>query len=145
MSTILEQLPRQSASASGDISWFDVVDASWKRVDSYEAQGAYRIRKFATLDVVRSAEDLERGTYARCPVQLSKHLAALMDGRPLAAYDPNQKLFMVPVGAELPGLYGRALTAASCLPAALVHGSGAVAYRDVPEELATRVFDLLTR
>jgi len=145
MSTILQQLPRQSASAGGDISWFDVVDASWKRVDSYEAQGAYRIRKFATLDVVRSAEDLERGTYARCPVQLSKHLAALMDGRPLAAYDPNQKLFMVPVGAELPGLYGRALTAASCLPPAVVHGSGAVAYRDVPEELAARVFDLLTR
>lgn len=145
MSTILEQLPRQSASAGGDISWFDVVDASWKRVDSYEEQGAYRIRKFATLDVVRSAEDLERGTYARCTVQLSKHLAALMDGRPLAAYDPNQKLFMVPVGAELPGLYGRALTAASCLPPAVVHGSGAVAYRDVPEELATRVFDLLTR
>lgn len=145
MSTILEQLPRQSASADGDISWFDVVDVAWKRVDSYEAQGAYRIRRFATLDVVRSAEDLERGTYARCPVQLSKHLAALMDGRPLVAYDPEQQLFLVPIGAELPGLYGRALTAASCLPPAVTRGSGAVGYRNVPEELANRVFDLLTR
>ncbi|MFJ9313443.1 hypothetical protein ACIRN4_04560 [Pimelobacter simplex] len=145
LSTILEQLPRQNASAEGEISWFDVVGASWERVDSYEAQGAYRIRKFATLDVVRSAEDLERGTYARCAVQLSKHLAALMDGRPLVAYDPDQQLFMVPIGAELPGLYGRALTAGSCLPPAVAHGSGAVAYRNVPEELANRIFDLLTR
>jgi hypothetical protein len=145
LSTILEQLPRQSASADGDISWFDVNDASWKRVDSYEAQGAYRIRKFATLDVVRSAEDVQRGTYARCPVQLSKHLAALMHGRPLIAYDPSQHLFMVPIGAELPGLYGRALTAASCLPPAVARGTGSVAYRNVPEELAGRIFDLLTR
>lgn len=145
MSAILEQLPRQSASADGDISWFDVVDASWKRVDSYEAQGAYRIRKFATLDVVRSAEDLPRGTYARCSVQLSKHLAALMHGKPLVAYDPSQQVFMVPIGAELPGLYGRALTAASCLPPAIVRGAGSVAYRNVPEELASRIFNLLTR
>lgn len=145
MSTVLEQLPRQSASSDGDISWFDVFDASWKRVDSYEAQGAYRIRKFATLDIVRSADDIKRGTYARCPVQLSKHLAALMDGRPLVAYDPNQRLFLVPIGAELPGIFGRALTAASCRPPEVAHGSGAIAYRNVPEELAHRVFDLLTR
>lgn len=145
MSTILEQLPRRSASADGDISWFDVGDASWKRVDSYEAKGAYRIRKFGTIDVVRSAEDLQRGTYARCTVQLSKHLAALMDGRSLVAYDPREQLFMVPIGAELPGLYGRALTAASCLPPAVARDAGAVAYRHVPEELASRIFDLLTR
>jgi hypothetical protein len=145
LSTLLDQLPRQRASADGDILWFDVDDASWKRVERYEAQGAYRIRKFATLDVVRSTGDLERGTYARCPVQLSKHLAALMLGRPLVAYDPDQRLFMVPIGAELPGLYGRALTAASCLPPALARGSGAVAYRDVPDGLARRIFDLLTR
>lgn len=145
LSTILKQLPRQQASADGEISWFDVVDCSWKRVDSYEARGAYRIRKFATLDVVRSAEDVERGTFARCPVQLSKHLAALMDGRPLVAYDPNHELFMVPIGAELPGLYGRALTAASCLPPVVVRGAGSVAYANVPQELASRMFDLLTR
>jgi hypothetical protein len=145
MSAILSQLPRQSASADGDISWFDVADASWKRVDSYEAQGAYRIRRFATIDVVRSSEDLQRGTYARCPVQLSKHLAALMEGRHLVAYDPQQQVFMVPIGAELPGLYGRALTAASCLPPAVARSAGAIAYRNVPEELASRIFDLLTR
>ncbi|MCD9198336.1 hypothetical protein [Aeromicrobium wangtongii] len=145
MSEVLKQLPRQSASADGDISWFDVEHASWKLVDNYEAQGAYRIRKFATLDVVRSEEDLRQGTYARCPVQLSKHVAALMRGRPLVAYDPGRQLFMVPIGAELPGLYGRALTAASCLPPAVARSAGAVVYQNVPEDLASHVFGLLTR
>jgi hypothetical protein len=68
-----------------------------------------------------------------------------MHGRPLVAYDPSQQLFMAPIGAELPGLYGRTLTAASCLPPAVARGAGAVAYRNVPEELAGRIFDLLTR
>lgn len=144
MSDILRTLPRQSASAEGQISRFDLTDASWKHVENYESQGAYRIRRFATIDVVRSSEDVENGTYARCTVQLGKHLAASMQGRPLAAYDPSTSLFLVPIGAELPGLYGRTLTAASCMPPVVATGAGAIAYRDVPEELAVRIFHLLT-
>ena len=57
-----------------------------------EAPGAYRVRRFSTIDLVRTAEDVQRGTIARSTVHLSKHLAALMDGRPLLAYDASDEL-----------------------------------------------------
>lgn len=145
LSSVLEHLPRQRASADGEISWFDCDDVAWRQVSSFDAEGAFRIKKFATLDVVRSARDVAEGTFARCTVQLSKHLSALMLGRSLTAYDPDQEVFMVPVGAELPGLYGRALVAASGLPPVVVPGTGAVGYSGVPTELAHQIHDLLTR
>ncbi|MCL3836864.1 hypothetical protein [Aeromicrobium duanguangcaii] len=145
LSQILEQLPRHLASADGEISWFDVDDASWKNVGSYGAPGAYRIRKFGTLDVVRSKTDVDNGTFARSTVHLGKHLAALIEGRPLAAYDRPTRAFMVPIGAELPGLYGRALVAASCLPPLIARSAGSVVYQEVPEELAEHMYDLLSR
>lgn len=141
LSRVFAELPRQAASADGEITWFDVQDASWKRCDSYAAPGAYRVRKFSTLDVVRSEADVAEGTYARCTVQLSKHIAALIAGRPLVAYDPSTREFMVPIGAELPGVFGRALAAASCRVPQL--GRGAVIYSNVPADLAGHLFHLL--
>ncbi len=141
LSEVFADLPRQAASADGEISWFDVQDALWKRVDSYEAPGAYRVRKFSTLDIVRADSDVSNGTYARCTVQLGKHIAALMARKPLVAHNPATREFMVPVGAELPGLYGRALVAASCrVPEAR---RGAIIYTNVPAELAAHIFHLL--
>ena len=43
------------------------------------------------------------GFVARSTVQLGKHLAALMDGTPLIAYDPRERVLSVPSGADLPG------------------------------------------
>ena len=133
LSRVLSELPRSHQVPLGDITWFQPADATWAQVASMDAPGAYRVRRFATLDLVRDADDISDGTVARCTVQLGKHLAALIAGRPpLIAYDPDARHLSVPLGADLPGLYGRALVAASGMAPEPVPGRRVLRYSGVP-------------
>lgn len=145
LSEILAALPRQSASFNGEIYWFDTGAASWMKVHSMDAPGAYRIRRFSTMDVVRSAADVDRGTMARSTVHLSKHLAALIDNHPLIAYDPASSSLLTPLGADLPALYGRAVVASSGLPPVALRKQRLLKYELVPHELASHIYDLFSR
>lgn len=145
LSSVLAHLPRQSSAIDGDISWFQTRDASWVKVSSMEAPGAYRVRRFSTIDLVRTAEDIELGTVARSTVHLSKHLGALMQGQPLLAYDRETESLVVPLGADLPGLYGRAAVACSGLPPVALPRAGLLRYESVPEDLARHMYDLFSR
>lgn len=145
LSEVLAELPRQSASIEGEISWFQTNDASWVKVLSLERPGAYRVRRFSTIDLVRTPEDIEHGTVARSTVHLSKHLAALIEGRPLLAYDRATSSLVMPLGADLPALYGRAVVASSGLPPVALPEAGLLTYESVPEELACHLYDLLSR
>lgn len=145
LSQVLEGLPRQSASMSGEITRFDTRDASWQKVETLEEPGAFRVRRFATLDLVRSSTDVADGLVARSTVQLGKHLAALMDGRPLMAYDSANQRLVVPLGADLPGLYGRTAVAASGLPPSASRKDGLLWYEPVPPALAAHLYDLFSR
>jgi hypothetical protein len=144
LSELLEQLPREPDVVVGDISWYQPRDNTWLKVSDLGAPGAYRVRRFATLDVVRTAADVESGTMARSTVQLGKHLAALIGQRPLLAYDPSEKLLTVPLGADLPGLYGRAAVAASGRPPVAVGRQRVLRYEEVPVDLARHLYRLLT-
>jgi hypothetical protein len=110
-----------------------------------DAPGAYRVRRFSTIDIVRTADDVQRGTVARSTVQLGKHLAALIDGRPLIAYDRATGSLLVPLGADLPALYGRTVVAASGLPPVALRVAGLLKYESVPDELAHHLCDLMSR
>jgi hypothetical protein len=145
LSHVLAALPRQSDSLIGDITWFRPRDNRWVPAATLDARGAYRVRRFSTLDVVRTDEDVKAGMVARCTVQLGKHLAALMDGAPLIAYDPRERVLSVPLGADLPGLYGRAVVAASGEPPTAPPRQRLLQYGNVPRELACHIYDLLSR
>lgn len=145
LSEVLTSLPRQSASLQGDITWYRPRDNKWVPAASLDARGAYRVRRFSTLDVVRTEEDVASGTVARCTVQLGKHLAAMMDGAPLIAYDPRERTLSVPLGADLPGLYGRALVAASGEMPTAPPRQRLLNYGNVPYELARHIYDLFSR
>ena len=76
---------------------------------SADEPGAYRFdRGFTKTDVFRAQADIEAGTAALGTVQLIKHLAARHAGRAMLAYHPERHFLAVPLGADLPGLYGRA-------------------------------------
>ncbi|NYG54955.1 hypothetical protein [Nocardioides perillae] len=144
LSEVLTALPRQRAVPTGEITWFQPRDATWSKVSSLDAPGAFRVRRFKTLDVVRSQADVDEGTFARSTVQLSKHLGALIAGRaPLVAYDDVRGHLVVPLGADLPGLYGRALVAASGRPPTADRRTRLLRYADVPPDLAGHVYHLL--
>lgn len=145
LSQVLSALPRQSDSVLGDITWYRPRDNTWLPAATIDARGAYRMRRFSTLDFVRTDDDVRAGVVARCTVQLGKHLAALMDGAPLIAYDSRERVLTVPLGADLPGLYGRALVAASGEPPVAPARQRLLQYGNVPQELAHHLFDLFTR
>lgn len=140
---LIGSLPRRSADIDGQLKVFHVPTARWVDATDMRAPGAYRIRRFSTLDTIRTLEDLERGQLAVSTVQLSKHAAALITGlHPLLAYDPSTMELSVPIGADLPGLYGRAVVLSSgILPT--VRGRLLV-YSDVPSQLAQHLFHLFS-
>jgi hypothetical protein len=143
LSEVVEALPRRSAGVDGRARWFDVRSARWADAVDLRRPGAYRITRFTTHDVVRTHGDVDAGTMATSTVHLSKHVAALVSGaRPLISYDAVTEELVVPLGADLPGLYGRtAVLASGLLPVA----SGALlVYREVPRELAQHLAHLLS-
>lgn len=136
---LIAALPRQSADIDGQVKHFEVPAARWRDVTDLRAPGAYRVRRFSTLDALRTEEDVRRGQLAVSTVQLSKHGAALIEGHaPLLAYDPQTAELSVPIGADLPGLYGRAAVVCSgMLPVAR---GRLLIYQDVPRSLAEHLF-----
>ena len=102
-------LPRVPLPGARRIQWFHLASASWVQVPFANEPGAYRLEQaFARTDVFRTQTDAEAGTAALTTVQLSKHLAARQSGHAMLAYSADQQVLAVPLGADLPGLYGRA-------------------------------------
>jgi len=142
LSDVVGALPRRGAGVDGKIRWFDLGHARWVESADLRAPGAYRISKWATLDVVRTDADVEADLMATSTVQLSKHAAALiLKEQPLLAYNKATEELTVPLGADLPGLYGRsAVLASGLLP---VVGGGHLIYPNVPAALAGHLGYLL--
>ena len=145
LSSVVAALPRRSADLVGDVSVFSPAGAAWVPSVGLSSPGAYRVRKWQTLDLIRTLEDVDRGTAAVSTVQLSKHVAALGSGRPLVAYDPDTLELTVPLGADLPGLYGRTAVLGSGLPPMAVKARRRLVYPGVSPRVAQLLLHNLTR
>ncbi|NKG19881.1 hypothetical protein [Paeniglutamicibacter terrestris] len=123
LSQIVAELPRAPFPMAATYEYFNVGNATWAEIEIAGLPGLYRLpRVHGAGYYLRTVEDIESGTGARVWAELGKHLAANILGRLLIAYDPLTKNLRVPLGAELPGLYGRvAVTAAGQLPTAEPH------------------------
>jgi len=142
MSQLLNALTVESAEGIFDAEWFNPATTSWTTVESIAEAGAYRLnRGFTKRYYVRTAEDLQLGTVRRGDAFVVKHLASR--GRPLIGYDASNELLYVPLGAELPGLYGRALALMAGTPPQLVEGKALLAYANVGVEQSVIIYRLL--
>jgi hypothetical protein len=138
----LEGLGTVSAEGFYDVEWFDANQARWVYVQSANAPGAYRKRTgFVSEYFIRGEADVATGTIRRGDWSLVKHLACT--GRPLVGYDEGARRLYVPLGAYLPGLYGRALCLLNGRPPARVEGKSLIAYADVDLDAATALVSLL--
>jgi hypothetical protein len=109
LSELEATLPRIPLFGNSKIERFHLKSASWVPAAFTGEPGTYRLdRGFGRLYVFRTPADVEAGTAAVATAQLAKHLAARHFGQSLLAYTPSRKLLVVPLGADLPGLYGRA-------------------------------------
>jgi hypothetical protein len=145
LSQIETGLKRVSIPAYRTLEKWNTQSATWIPSDSLASVGAYRLREFQSLYVVRSELDLGNETAAVGTAQLVKHVANRWADDPLVGYHNRTRSVLVPLGADLPGLYGRALALCSGI-APVEHLKGRmVQYPDVPREIADVLFDRLTR
>lgn len=146
LGVIAGAVPRVPLPGARRIERFDLASASWKPVHTAASPGAYRLESaFRTLYVFRSEIDVERHEAAIGSAQLVKHVEALRMGKPLVAYYPRRKFLAAPLGADLPGLYGRAAVLNSGLLPGRAKQNPSLLYHDVSEACAARLFDLLAR
>ena len=145
LSHVMSALPRSPDRLVGQVTRFDVTANAWGAAEDLQRPGAYRVRQFATTDVFRTEDDVARGEVARATVQLGKHLAALLEGVSLVAYDASAKRLTVPLGADLPGLYGRAAVASWVVRRSPVGASVRSTTTTCHPRLAAGIHTLLTR
>src|SRR5699024_5430835 len=143
LSHVGEALPRRALAEGGPIRWFHPTPTAWMQATDTGAVGAYRGGKYGAVDILRTQADLDRGTVAPAQVQLSKHVAVrLLTGRLLMVHNRATEELRVPLGADLPGLYGRAAVLASGL---LPTKSGAdLVYPQVSRPLAQHLAHLFS-
>lgn len=124
---------------------FDVNTASWQGIPGVAGPGAYRLNQsFRKIPVWVDSEGATSRQARLSTIHLVKHQAARASGRPLTAYLSSTRTFIVPLGAELPALYGRALALCSGRAPVVSPRQRVVAYRDVPLDVAEQMQHLLT-
>lgn len=124
---------------------FHVDQAGWVSTPGIAGPGAYRLtQSFRSVTLWVDHDGVQDRTGRIGSVQLVKHLAAKASGQPLLAYLPGTSTLVVPLGADLPGLYGRVAALSSGLPPLPSPRSRALAYPNVPAPVAEGLAALLT-
>ena len=136
-------LTRVAVPAFRSLEIWDSASATWAPATSMATTGAFRMRDFRSVYGVRSRSDLEGGTIAIASAQLVKHIANRWAGDPLIGYHSKSGSVVVPLGADLPGLYGRALSLCSGRAPRELPDMHMLQYPEVPKSVAELVTDRL--
>lgn len=144
LSSVADSLPMTPVMDEGPVEMWDNSTAKWIRTRSMSSVGAYRVGRYSRRYILRSSDDLSSGTVRQATAELAKHVAAMWAGDPLVGYLDESSMLIAPIGAELPGLYGRA----ACLPTARlplpIKKHPYVTYKNVSAELAAVISDRLS-
>ncbi|MFM2475287.1 hypothetical protein, partial [Burkholderia cenocepacia] len=125
-------------------SIFDPNQASWVAVPGVGAPGAYRLEQsFRSSTIWVSADGALRRTAKPGGIQLVKHLAARAESRPLLGHLESSNVLIVPLGADLPGVYGRVAMLCSGTPPMVSKATRSLGYAGVPKHVADRLNTLL--
>lgn len=144
LSEVAAALPRVTLPQYAKASIFDLSSASWVTVPGIGVAGAYRVEQtFRRSTWWIDAEGARERTGQQATIQLVKHLAAHAARRPLLAHLSQSDMLVTPLGADLPGLYGRVAMLCSGLPPAKSTRTRTIGYQNVPQRVATRLHSLL--
>jgi hypothetical protein len=90
-------------------AWVPISESRPTKVGGYRISSAYRHQY-----VVVTPDDLENRRIRYCSVEFAKFYASATSmKKPLFSYRKDQQMLLVPKGASLPGMYGRAAVMAS--------------------------------
>lgn len=116
----------------------------WVSCGDAHRTGIFKLQGSGLVYCSRDELDLEQGTMQVLDAQLAKHAAALRHGSGLLGYDGESRVLYVPLGADLPGMYGRAAVSASGLLPTPDAPQGTLAYWSIDPDVAGALHHLLT-
>jgi hypothetical protein len=128
--------------AAQKVERWDPRTARWNLVNSPNSAGYYRLQSHRPWYVIRTAENIANDQVTLADARVIKHIAALREDKPLVGYDCESEFLYTPIGADLPGLYGRAAVLASGLLPVIDRSNRVLTYRQIPPDLA---FTLMNR
>ena len=94
---------------------WDSSSTTWVEAEDSEMPGAYKFSGYGVVYGLRRTMDVASKKIRVCTVQLLKHIVAQSEGSTLLAYRPDERALITRLGADLPGLYGRAAVLCSGL------------------------------
>ena len=144
LSAIEDQLKKGPIPDFTKATLFDLPSASWVPTPGVGRPGAYRLEQsFRRVTIWVDHEGLLERTARGGGVQLVKHLAARHAKAPLTGFLEGATMLVVPLGADLPGLYGRVATLCSGRPPEISLKTRTLGYAGVPRSVADRITSLL--
>lgn len=144
LSQVAAGLPRFELSDTQGLEQWNNTSAQWEPRSAARTIGAYRFGRWTRIYVVRDQVDIEDGTARRATAELAKHIAALWAEDPLVGYYSEKSHLLTPIGANLPGLYGRAATIASGDLPKQLGSTRVLGYANVSPEVASGLITRLT-
>ncbi len=145
LSTVAASLHRIAVPAHRSAEFWDTQSASWQPTHTLVPVGAYRLKDFNSTYAIRSADDVENGTIGVGNAQVVKHVANLWANDPLVGYHSRSGSVVTPLGADLPGLYGRALSLCSGQAPREIVEHRMLQYPGVPRDVADLIFDRVSQ
>jgi len=136
LSELERGLIRRPVPAITRLEFWDTATASWQSASTIEQRGAFRLIHHSRSYVLRNNHDLENGTVALANAQIVKHIANAWHDDPLVRYDAKSGSVTAPLGADLPGLWGRALALCSGRQPIAIPSERLVQYPSVPRDVA---------
>jgi len=135
LSEVIAELPTTSIPTGAKVEMWDVQNGRWVNALHANRPGAYRFQAHGRLHGFRPPQ-VEIGEMLVGDNNLVRFAAALSAGEPLASYDEDRATLEMPLGVELPGLYGRAAALASGRPPWHDRAQGVASYGAVSRPLA---------
>ena len=109
-SQVASLIPKGALANSSVIERFDLGTLKFNKVSHVELPGAYRfITTTGNLYAFFGDAPNYQGNLQFGSAQLVKHLHALYYRKLLFSYDPQTEIALIPIGCELPGVYGKVL------------------------------------
>lgn len=145
LSTVAASLKRVAVPAYRSAEFWDTQSASWRPSHTLVPVGAYRLKDFGSTYAIRSANDVEDGTIGVGNAQIVKHIANLWANDPLVGYHSRSGSVVTPLGADLPGLYGRAMSLCSGRAPREIVEHRMLQYPNVPRDVADIILDRVSQ
>lgn len=124
---------------------WNTTTASWQYCADLAHVGAYRLNSYRSIYVLRSKSDIDDGLVKIGNAQLVKHIANRWAGDLLCGYHSASGSVVVPLGADLPGLFGRALSLCSGSAPRKLTKHRMLQYPAVNREVADVLFAKISR